>query len=106
MNRLQFFNVVTADIGDGVMASELDFLDHSLSGFQMKRRPLYYRVTQGDLQMPDNIAWKCYKDERLWWVLCLVNKINCPCADIAIGDLLTVPDVLDIYDFFKKYRKR
>ena len=106
MNRLQFFNVVEADVGDGLMKEELDFLDHNLTGFKMKRRPLYYRVIQGDLQVPDNIAWKVYKDERLWWLICLVNGVSSTCTDIIVGQLLTIPDVLDIYDFFRKYRKR
>ena len=106
MNRLQFFSQVNADIGDGIKRPELDFLNHNLTGFVMRRRPLYYRVSQGDLQMPDNIAWKTYKDERLWWVICLINQINSPCSDLQVGMLLTIPDILDIYDFFRKYRKR
>ena len=107
MRRTQFFNTVAATVEDGgVEAKELDFLDHNLTGFKITRQPLYYRVSQVDLQVPDNIAWKVYKDERLWWLLCLVNGINNPCEDMSVGDLLVVPNTLDIYDFFRKYRKR
>lgn len=106
MNRLQFYKAVNADVGDGVLRAELDFLDNSLVGLTVKRRPMYYRVTQGDLQAPDNIAFGAYKDERLWWVICLANNIDSPCADIDVGDLLLIPDILDIYDFFKTNRKR
>jgi hypothetical protein len=106
MDRLQFFNKIVADVGDGNMKPELDFLDHSLDDFRITRSPLYYRVVQGDMQVPDNIAWKVYQDERLWWVICLVNNINCCADDITVGDLLVIPDMLDIYDFFRRYRKR
>lgn len=102
MQRTLFFNEVTVD---GVQ--ELDFLDHSLTGFQFTRAPMYYRVSQGDLYgAPDLIAYKMYGDERQWWVICLVNEIACPALDITIGQLLKIPSLLDIYDFFKTYRKR
>ena len=102
MNRTLFFREVTVE---GI--NELDFLDYDLSGLVLKRPTMYYRVGQGDLHgVPDNIAFKLYKDERLWWVICLVNGIANPCADIYVGQLLKVPDILDIYDFFRKYRRR
>jgi len=106
MDRTQFFEIESVDVGDGITRRELDFLNHSLSGLELRRAPLYYRVAQGDLAQPDNIAYKVYGDERLWWVVCLANEISCPCADIAVGDLLTIPDRLDLYDFFRMYRKR
>ena len=86
--------------------TELDFMNNNLSKFTFNRDPLYYRVGQGDLQAPDNIAYKVYGDERLWWVICIANEIACPCADITVGLLLKVPDLLDVYDYYRTYRKR
>lgn len=106
MDRTKIYNEVSVDVGDGIMRTELDFLDNSLVGMVLTRDPLYYRVAVGDVNMPDNIAWKAYQEERLWWIVCLANDISNCGADIVVGDLLVIPDLLDVYDFYKKYRKR
>ena len=86
--------------------NELDFMNNNLTGFVMSRDPLYYRVAQGDLQVPDLISYKVYGEERFWWVICLVNNVFNIASDLQVGMLLQIPNVLDIYDFFRTYRKR
>jgi hypothetical protein len=93
-------------VGDGVLRKELDFLDNSITKFVLNNDALYYRIMNTDIPVPDNISFKVYGEERLWWVLCLVNQINNIAADMAVGTLITVPNMLDIYDFYKRFRKR
>jgi len=100
MNRTLFYTEVVVD---GI--KELDFLDHCLSNFETKRPTLYYRVHQNDHCVPDLIAFKTYQDESLWWVMLLANGVATPC-DIETGDLLKVPNLADVYDFYKQFRKR
>jgi len=106
MDRTLFFKQEFVNAGDGEFRPELDFLNNSLEGFVITRQPRYYRVVQGDLSVPDAIAYKMYGSERYWWVVCLANDISDCCKDIYVGQLLIIPDLLDIYDFFKTYRIR
>lgn len=101
MNRLNFYNVVTVDD-----IPELDFLWNSLSDFKMKYAPTQYRVVGSDLMRPDLISYKCYGSVDFWWLVCLVNKIDSPLTDLIEGQVLTIPNQMDIFDFQRKYRVR
>ena len=85
---------------------ELDHLWNSLSGFEMKYQPTYYRVDASDHMRPDMISYKVYGVVDFWWVVCLVNGISNPFTELTNGLVLTIPNKLDIYNFQRKYRLR
>ena len=85
---------------------ELDFLHNSLAGFQEKRPVLFYRVKEQDKLRPDNISSKFYGSPVYWWVIMLVNDISDVKEELYVGQLLRIPSILDIYDFFKRQRRR
>lgn len=99
MNRSDFYARETVDA-----IVELDFLHNPLSSFSMTYGLNYYRVTSSDLMRPDLISYKCYGTVEFWWVLMLVNSIDCPLSDLSIGQILVVPNKIDIYNFQKKFR--
>lgn len=99
MNRLDFYPVVTVDGSD-----EVDQIGGDLSKFTPIRPVSYYRVTSEDVMRPDLISYKAYGTVSFWWVVCLVNGIENPLADLVVGASLKIPNVLDLYDFNKKYR--
>jgi hypothetical protein len=101
MDRTKFFNEVTVD---GI--KELDFLDNTLINFDVRRPTLYYRVKDVDLRAPDLISYKAYGQEQYWWVICLVNNILDVSTDLTLGKVLVIPNILDVYDFAKRWRKR
>jgi len=101
MRRTDFYTVLTVS-GN----KELDFLWNTLSDFTMNHTPGYYRVGSGDVQRTYRISEKMYDTPQFWWIICLVNKIEDPFTGIHPGDLLIIPNVLDIYAFQKKYRVR
>ena len=101
MNRTKFFSTV---IVNGI--SELDLLHNTLSSFEMRYRPQLYRVDVHDLGRPDLISYRTYGTPGYWWIVCLVNKISDPLTDIEEGDLLKLPNKLDIRHFFRKYKVR
>lgn len=101
MDRTNFFNIV--DIGNG---SEYDHLNNTLSRFTMSYPVNYYRVTADDVMRPDLISYKAYNSVKFWWIICFVNHINDPLSDIAVGTLIKLPNILDIYAFYKKYNFR
>lgn len=101
MKRTIFYNRL---IHDGI--EELDFLWNSLSSFQMKYDPVYYRVDDSDIPDPALISYRVYGDVGFWWAILLVNGIENPFTELESGMILKIPNKLDIYDFQKRWRVR
>lgn len=101
MKRTDFYTVLNVNGNQ-----ELDFLWNTLSDFKMNHTPGYYRVGSGDIKRTYRISEKMYGTPQFWWIICLVNGIENPLVGVVPGDLLVIPNVLDIYAFQKKYRVR
>jgi len=101
MDRTRFYTQVTT-----LGIDELDYLYNSLSNFKMTYPPSYYRVEESDLTRPDIISYKSYNTVRYWWLICYVNGIEDPFHDLFLGQLLQIPNLIDVYLFYKKYRER
>lgn len=101
MNRTKFYNKTVVN-----NIQEVDLLYHNLSKFKMKYDPTYYRADTTDVMRPDLISYKNYGTIRYWWIVCLVNNIHNPFSDITVGAIIKIPNILDIYDFYKLYRIR
>lgn len=101
MDRTKFYIEVSVR---GV--PELDYLYNSLVNFKMKYPVGYYRVRDDDILRPDMISYKAYKTVKYWWLICYVNRIQNPLVDLVVGQQLRIPDVIDIYDFYKQYKVR
>jgi len=97
MNRTSFFNIV--DVGQG---PEYDHLDSTLSRFVTNYPLEHYRVTADDVLRADLLSFKNYGTVKYWWIICFLNSIQNPLADIEVGTLLKIPNILDIYDFYKR----
>jgi len=101
MNRTNFYKVETVD-----NVNELDFLHNALSKFTTTYPVNYYRVTGVDLMRPDMISYNFYGTVGFWWILMVINGINNPLCDLKVGQILQIPNKLDIYAFQKKFRMR
>ena len=101
MRRTLFYKKFTVN-----SIEELDFLYNSLSDFKMEYGVKYYRVDESDVPDPWLISYRCYGTVAFWWVLLVVNEIQNPLTEIEAGLVLTVPNVMDIYKFQRKYRVR
>lgn len=100
MDRTQFFHTDTVN---GV--PEFDYLYNSLANFQMTYPVSYYMVNDSDLLRPDMISYKVYNGSvEYWWIICFINKIQNPLVDLVTGDTLTIPNFLDIINFYRKYK--
>ena len=51
---------------------------------------LFHVVTEADSKRIDLIAWKFYRDVRLWWVIAEFNNISNP-LELPIGMTLRIP---------------
>jgi len=101
MNRTKFYSKTVVDSVD-----ELDLLHNNLSEFDMNHEKAYYRVTVADIVRPDMISYNCYGTVRYWWIICYVNDVFNPFEELVVGMMLEIPNILDIYDFYKKWRVR
>jgi len=72
----------------------------------MKYPVSYYRVDAVDWMRPDLISYKCYGTVNYYWLIMLVNGVFDPFHELEVGRLLTIPNMLDIYSFYKQYRMR
>ena len=99
MDRIQFYDIV--DIGNG---DEYDFLRNNLVKFQPIYPVQYYRLKGDDLMRLDLVSYKVYGTVNFWWLLGSYNHILNPLVDMQVGDLIKVPNQLDIYAFYKKYK--
>jgi hypothetical protein len=101
MDRTSFYNIITIN-----EIREFDYLDNALSKFQMNYPTFPYTVTDTDLLRPDLISASVYGVVDYWWIICYVNKIQNPFTGLVPGMILTIPNLIDVYDFLKKYHRR
>jgi len=101
MNRTKFFKKVKVD-----GTAELDFLDNNLTKLSITRTPSYYRLNSIDRKRPDIISYKNYNTVNYWWIICLVSGIEDPFFDLTIGRIVTIVNLLDVYDFYRTYMYR
>lgn len=104
MNRTTFYNQASVNTASGVPVTEFDFLYNNLSQFVMNYNPTYYRVGEADLLRPDAISFAAYSTVQYWWLIMYVSGIYDPMTELYVGQLLTLPSVLDIFDFYRKWR--
>ena len=100
LDRTQFYNIVNVN---GVQ--EFDFLNNTLSYFTMNYPASFYQVNDSDLMRPDMISYKCYSGVcDYWWIIMYVNKIQNPFTDLVSGQILTIPNFLDIIAFYRNFK--
>lgn len=97
MDRTKFYTIETVD---GV--PELDYLHNNLTKFNTSYQVGYYVVREEDLVRPDMISYKLYGTVKYWWLLMMYNGILNIWGDLEVGLTLKVPNILDIWSFYKK----
>jgi hypothetical protein len=98
MDRTDFYKIVAVD---GI--NEFDYLNNSLSEFKTEYPVRYYRLTSSDVMRPDLISWQFYQTVDFWWLVCYVNKIINPLRDLVPGQVIIIPNIMDIFNFRKKW---
>ena len=101
MFRTDFYNKVT---NSGI--TEYDWLNNNISKFVTVYPVSYYRVGEADIMRPDLISWRVYGTEAYWWLILSYNKVQDPLNELTVGQLLKIPNKIDIYEFYKKYSIR
>lgn len=89
---------------DGIL--EKDLLQNNWDLFEIKRPTTFFTVPYTFRKRPDLLSIKLYGKQDYWWILLKVNDIQDPWNDIHIGDIIQVPNVRDIEDFYAAVRLR
>ena len=79
---------------------ELDFMTNKWSEFKFNRPGTYYTIQDRDLQRPDLVSFIAYGKVNYWWIISKVNNIDDWFNDLAVGEVILLPNKLDIEDFF------
>jgi Base plate wedge protein 53 len=66
----------------------------------------YYQIAENDVMRPDLISYKVYQTTDYWWLILYVNDIHDPLNDIKSGQVIKIPNILDIFSFYKQYAFR
>ena len=81
-------------------------MDNSLARFVMNYPVSYYQIVESDVMRPDMISYKAYGTVNYWWLILYVNDIEDPLNDMVSGTVIKIPNIIDIYSFYKSYSFR
>lgn len=102
MSRFTRTNFLNKETIDNIQ--EYDLLMTNFEYFKIQRPTTFYIVTNDDLGRPDLLSLRIYGDQNYWWILLEVNGVCDPYNELKEGDVLIVPSLLDIEDFYLKVR--
>jgi len=77
-----------------------DFLGGTIANFKIKRPVTYYTIRYEDIGRPDLLSYKLYSKVNYWYLLSYVNDIADWWYDVEQNDVIRVPNVKDIEDWF------
>lgn len=100
-DRSNFYNL---EIVDDIQ--EYDLVMTSFDKFEINRPTTFYTVLESDLKRPDIISIKNYGKMDYWWIIFKINGIDDPQNDLSAGDVLKIPDVIDVEDWYLAIRKK
>jgi hypothetical protein len=105
MSRFNRTNFIKTEVIDDIVRLHLvnDYFDDC---FKITREVQYYQVERTDIQNPDLLSLKVYGVSDYWWILCMVNRIYDVWNDLIEGDIIIVPDISDIEDFYTNVKKK
>lgn len=79
---------------------EMDLTTNVWNDFKLTRPGIYYTIKDKDLKRPDLISFMSYGRQNYWWIIARVNNIDDWFNDLQVGDVILIPNKLDIEDFY------
>jgi len=83
---------------------EMDLVNNHFDLFEIKRPTNYFTVSRTFIQRPDLLSLKVYGKMNYWWIIFKVNNIDDIWNDLHIDDVLQIPDIRDIEDWYIKVK--
>lgn len=97
-------NFITDQVVDGIV--EKDLVDNCWDLFQIKREMTFFTLSRSYIARPDLLSLKLYGKMNYWWIIAKINLIDDWWNDIKVGDVISVPSIIDIEDWYSNVRKR
>jgi len=86
---------------------EQDLLDNNWDLFEIKRPMTFFTVGRSYIGRPDLLSLKLYGKMNYWWILAKANpEVQDWWNDIEVEDVISVPNIRDIEDWYSNVRKR
>ena len=98
-NRLDLMETETITV-DGVEYEVKDPLSIQFRDFEARRRSTEHKVIQSEVARPDLISFAEYNTVGFWWFIAAINGVVDP-LDMPEQELVTVPQLLDYFDWFR-----
>jgi len=103
-NKYRRSNFMTEEEVDGVL--EQDLVKNNWELFEIKRPQTFFTLTRSYIQRPDLLSLKLYGKMSYWWIIAKHNQIDDWWNDIEVTDVIEVPNIRDIEDWYSAVRKR
>jgi len=103
-NKYKRTNFMAEEIVDGIL--EKDLVNNNWDLFEIKRPMTFFTISTSYIQRPDLLSIKLYGKMSYWWIVSKVNNIDDWWNDVSIGDVIDVPNIRDIEDWYCLTRLR
>jgi len=103
-NKYKRTNFMKEEDIEGIL--EQDMVNNNWELFEIKRPQTFFTISRSYIQRPDLLSLKLYGKMSYWWIIAKHNKIDDWWNDIAVEDVIEVPDIRDIEDWYSAVRIR
>jgi len=103
-NKYRRTNFMEENEVDGIL--EMDIVKNNWELFEIKRPMTFFTISRSYIQRPDLLSLKLYGKMSYWWIILKANNIDDVWNDLEVGDIISVPDIRDVEDFYSSFRKR
>ena len=106
INKYTRTNFMEDAVVDGI--AEKDLVNNHWELFQIKREMTFFTLTRGYIQRPDLLSINLYGKQDYWWIIAKVNPEIMDWwndIDVENNQVIVVPDIRDIEDFYSEFRK-
>ena len=100
-------NYMKSDVIDNIL--EVDIVNNNWDLFAIKRPMGYFSVGRSFIGRPDLLSLTIFGKMDYYWILLKCNPTICDMwNDIKVGDIIRIPDIRDIEDFYDaiKFREK
>lgn len=95
---VNFYDVISGAI-DGYHFDMYSFQFNDFPDWIMNKDCTVMYVNDMEQNTPDLIAYGYYGDERLFWIICLANRIMDPFTELPVGTKLFIPDFAAVQEY-------
>ena len=102
-SRLNIFNILL-DTKDNVYF--LNIFKSFIMDNKVKENNIFFDIYLAEEdEWWDNISYKYYQSERLWWLICLMNDIVNPFEELEAGQQIKILKEGYLYNVFKNLQE-